>query len=384
MLCGFFILLVVSFAVIRSEISSKCTGKWIQKNETTSSNHFFGLNKAFDDDSYHSKIDMARKMCSVESFSFSCYFRGDTERAYNVSHRDWVVYKSVLETNEHCAYTLELLLQQIKNKRLIFIGDSVGMEIWSALVCTLEYYYGTAVDVEAMSLFLNAASPQCFTEALCPFKEFNCQFHTFGTATFPKLNLTIMYAEVFEYNHSRNYNNLPKLHEKYKFNSDNDLIFFNNGLHFNNGKEGKSQYRVTMKSFAEDYNSFQNNHIINNRMFFFLETVPQNFDTDVGSFGNPKQLRTCVDIPLHSRNDWRNHIAAEILYEDTDIEIIEIAKELYSQWDAHIGGHSRASPDCGADCTHYCLSSGVFPYIFRMIYYALLKTGKGELKIDTN
>jgi hypothetical protein len=116
---------------------------------------------------------------------------------------------------------------------------------------------------------------------------------------------------------------------------------------------------------------------------FWIDTPPQHFPDTFGDFrttikyANPNGTLLC-EIPK-KRRDWRNELFAKNegmnFYLKSKNRTIEIAKDLYSQWDAHkdngdgIGGHLRV-----ADCTHWCIEGGVFQYIVSKLVTAISTT----------
>lgn len=181
------------------------------------------------------------------------------------------------------------------------------------------------------------------------------------------------------------------------------------GLHFNE----PNGYRTVLRSFVARFA----NETLYPTSLYFMETLPQHFPTFPNGYFHKEVYhnlsdplfhyadRGCKPIhlseakadellddedkttanpwkndALHEVRDWRNDILHEVL-DGTRWKILSLAKELHSQYDAHLGyannwnAHElmKGQPVVNLDCLHWVSDSGVFRYILTKIYNKILQ-----------
>jgi len=196
----------------------------------------------------------------------------------------------------------------------------------------------------------------------------------------PSINSTLAFAWIDKYSKGL----LPKVANSSvngRKMSAEDAIIFNFGVHYNHvgtkTSYSRERYEDDMKLLVSDVQAMSavGPSSLPPR-FFFLESLPQHFTTMThldGYFIESEAANYCV--PIGSDNemaakDWRNRVAERHL--GSLIRRIEVARPLYSQYDAHIAGDSQLGDFDPGDCTHYCAPSGIFQLIHSMILNALL------------
>jgi len=303
--------------------------------------------------------------CKVQTVMHSCYAHGDTARAKDLESRRFVPH------NRKCLdFNPELLLERIKGRSLLLYGDSVMMQLWQSLVCacgSLDLSVSVSVDWYRH----NSSSQMYYSSAVCPYGAEHCHLHG-GSAFFPKFNSSISFRlfgwyEKLVENHAPLHNTyqiglLSKLVKRNNLRL-NDFLVINWGLHAHD----RADYRQRLLAFRQDLRKVPNS---NPRQIFFMETWPQHFAKGYYDF---IERTDAIDLKCHplpkdsDKDDWKNYVAREVLSNVSNLIIIPVAKVLRSQHDAHIQATSKLVKFAAADCTHWCLPSGVFNYASMML-----------------
>lgn len=337
--------------------------------------------------------------CPFESIAHNCYV-GESDRARRVENRIWLTHDKNCKPFHPADF-----LSSLRGRHLYFMGDSVMMQVWQNLMCTL--YLTT--EIEYHINWIIHSNKLVFNSLNCPFAELQCHLaidegRRSGYAHFPVFNTSISYLwytkdtfeaddieSIFEY-----YDILP-----------HDIVIFNYGIHsYQDWEKVKRQllaYHTAVNQYHEEQAKQQEeyaspHHL--NTLFFFLETFPQHFTNTLNGNGYyyfPHAGQHCVphtSLRLKQYElDIRNRIADEIfLHRETDtaeeskgegvrslrkshIPIIRIVEEVSSQYDAHGEGLDNMmininykDPRFNADCTHWCAQAAVFQYVHRVIY----------------
>lgn len=317
--------------------------------------------------------------CPTEAFHENGFFLG-IDMVKTLVKRRWV---SADESCRH--FQAKEFLSTLQDRELHMFGDSVTFQVFKSLACSLNlpelrmqsivhwaYYQGGTAELDT----------PYFNYKTCPLGKMHCHilkdeegFDT-GTVYFPTYNATIKFIWIDHY-----YKGLLWIIKSRQ--SKDDIALVNFGLHFND--EGAFSENVNV--FKSDLMNLTSAVGDDHPHLFFLETAPQHFPTPGASFHGYYWANTadswCDPEAIldeerqYTHYDWRNIIPRKELV-DEDIHIIKIARELYSQHDAHIG--SSATELVGAvrnyhlaDCTHWTAPSGVFQYISTIIYNSILQ-----------
>ena len=82
-----------------------------------------------------SAIEWRKNACPAEVIQHSCHFHGNNDRLDELENRHWV------SNDPNCPefWPLEFLLA-FRNKRIVFYGDSVMLQLWTYIVCSLHRF----------------------------------------------------------------------------------------------------------------------------------------------------------------------------------------------------------------------------------------------------
>lgn len=343
------------------------SGHWVEGKDNVNI-HFAGVTKSFPE--FKGEEDLHFQACPVETFMHNCFFHNITERAERLLRRKWEFDdKNCKEFSPHG------FLNFITNRKIYFVGDSLMHQIWSQLVCHLY----TSIPIRSEVNWLhykggtNDIKHHIYNNITCPYgRKEHCHYiqgSNTARATIDTINSTLYFGwfELYDKGH------LDRICQEFQM-GPNDIIIFNFGVHYNNvGRLTKSHYEEHLQTFADDAKS--NNQ---KTRLFFIESLPQHFtrvnkELANGYFFGPEAATWCDPIgsdELAASRDWRNRLAEQYL--SNVVPIIQVATALYSQYDAHLSGDSSLVHFDPGDCTHYCAPSGIFQYIFTMIYNAIL------------
>lgn len=320
--------------------------------------------------------------CPTQSFIYSCY--------YHEGHLESVLPKNYAENAEQRVFVAKdpqclpfypyNFLDVIRNRRLLFIGDSVAMQVFESLICAL--HKSTPVDTKG-SLWGHSKS---FSAHTCPFGDRNCYLRPGSAVSMHAAGVGVHMHHLEFFNNASFWGAIHELGM-----TKNDIVLFNIGLHYNN----MTAYESDIGAFLESLSVVRAASSDNTPHILFLETTPQHFPTENGYYPSSyatDNIRRCgvartantsvADLQAKMRQlDWRNNIVNEFVakfnagspfyhVKPNNLSVVKLAEGLYSQWDTHIVKGPLSVPT--ADCTHYCMPSGVFPYIHQMIYNSLL------------
>jgi len=101
---------------------------------------------------------------------------------------------------------------------------------------------------------------------------------------------------------------------------------------------------------------------------YMAETTPQHFPTTNGYYNKQDRAMKCVsyhNMTYAIDNDWRNILLHKLF---PNAMLVNTSTALYTQWDAHLAADSYVNKFESADCTHYCISAGVFEYLRRVLF----------------
>ena len=342
-------------------IMSICDGHW--------------LNNSQELDNYHvatgvGRYDEAGKWrnlaCPFEMTKYSCFWHGDTERAWRLSR------KRFSPNSSKCRKFTPLdFLESLRGRQILFLGDSITDQILDFLACTLRSYTAVVTNIEWLVLDevknmrarnfdrLSGKKGTFDKNTICPFGALHCH-HGSASFRFPVYGLSIYKSLIHQFwEPSQLYNPLRK-----NMIYDDDILIINMGIHFNDESAYKKSLMVLRNTLLSN---FSEHGVSRPKKVFFLESTPQHFSKNpngyYGGFEDGTKETKCV--PIVNSSDWRNDCAKTILGDI--VTVIPIAQSLAVEFDAHVG-YSPLSPSVRIDCTHYCSSSGIFRFIHRMIY----------------
>ena len=337
-------------------ISERCDGEWIDESDTIDA-YFVPAGNA----SWRDSMTWLRTACETEMTSHSCYWKGETEKAQRLEKRRFSPHDPIT-----ChPFSPNDFLSLLKGRRLLFIGDSLSSQIFASLICALRVVSQPQLSMKwGMGKYISMRNSGRTDEAqLCPFGEYHCLLDKLFCG-FEFENIFIARATMFQYTDDL----FVKALKDFQMMED-DIVVINFGLHY--GEE--NMYTSSLRRFRDLIESDFIIYNISRPQLFFLETTPQHF---FGSRNGYFQGSTTRCAPLESNvSDWRNNLLSSEL--GKYLRIIRIANALYSQYDAHIeqlniSGMGYMVTNSYVDCTHYCFPSGVFRYIHREIYGALV------------
>jgi len=310
------------------------------------------------------------KACPAEQFAHNCFYRGDVEKALSLYTRQYVF------VSPQChSFLPTRFLSSMTNKNIIFIGDSIMMQIWQMLVCTLHDKTKTELDI-AWGTVSN------YAPSLCPLGPKHChlQIHENASAVafFPHYNFTftIHWLAGTEYKFGK----LASILRLHKINYNNSFVILSFGVWHNYVKD----FIKAVEELGRELN-------INpplRQVLTILESTPQHYGGENGYYNFQKQdgpQKSCFSTNIYNETlDWRNHFLNKIA-DSYSIPVIRISKGLQSQWDAHLSRDSVSKKFLSEflDCSHWCAPSGVFRYIFDMMYNSLLKNFQLEEAISS-
>jgi len=346
-------------------------GSWVEGANESQNIHYAGVKKPLPE--FESEEDLHRRACPVETFMHNCFFHNITARAEKLIRRRWV-----FEDNRCKDFSAYGFLKAISNRKIYFAGDSLMHLIWNQLICHL--YTTVKIDTEVNWVLYKGGTDDVkhhiYNNVTCPFgRKEHCHYLpglNSMSATIESINSSLYFGWFDGY--TRGY--LGNICQHFNL-GPNDIIIMNFGVHYNNvGRLIKSHYEDHLKMFVSDAKTIST-------PLYFMESLPQHFsrsngDTQNGYFFDPEATKSCApigngSIDVAASRDWRNRLAEQYL--NDVVPIIEVASALYSQYDAHVDGDSPLVDFDRADCTHYCAPSGVFHYIFAVIYNTFLEAG---------
>ena len=305
--------------------------------------------------------------CPFQSQVYSCrlYLDSDetTGSGYKTSRKKFT--PSTCSINE---FRPKQFLTLLRNKRLMFSGDSMSMQNFIMVACSLH--------VEAESEYSKewCIKPECAEGAE------HCQLVT-AKVFYPEYNTTIVFlgTQAFDYNSKHHgEHDLIEYIDYGQLWSPFDILLLNVGLHASS-RDWLS--KVTQK-ISEQYNCTKPDQ---RPILIWRETSAQHFDTESdgepsGYFNYPNK-EPCVqhsDFDKAYLEDYRNRIP-ERWMNRYQIPILRINNASSLAMDQHFGLHPRIKY---TDCTHFCDQSGVL-YFFRDLLYEalpfLLEEKKEEL-----
>jgi hypothetical protein len=367
------LLIFTIFAIGVYAATEPCVEDGIWEERTGEVDYVTTAARVYRNDTSDHSLDQKwlKDACAVESIMYSCYYWGRND-SKSIDYRRW----KPSDPNSRCLpYSPQEFLKRMKNKSIVFMGDSVMGEYFFAFVCTLT-------NLTTLTYELNEymTRPTNF----CPFGADHCAYVD-STITIPSINATLKFSRMQlvrrQVIDGQYYGNDAIWKPVYGFDYSRTAYIFNFGLHINEPEA----YSRQLQAFLKDFSYY--NHTDFPRIYF-LETTPQHFGGSNGYYQKGladellRENKGCVKNNRSDEDmaylDWRNRLLAEHLNEtvqrDYNMRIIKIAKGMYSQHDAHVGP-TRNWDVATVDCTHFCFPAGVFDYITRQMFNRLVYDG---------
>lgn len=346
-----------------------CYGQWVYNETIQPSARYPHFNLSLADKTAAAFIQTA---CPAQQSMYTCYYSAvNYTRALHVMNTQYIPHDQ-----QSCqAFDAEKLLSRLRNRKLIYLGDSIIAQTWISIFCRL-YQSPMQSFVESYNVGFVSFGGGC-NPLNCPLGGTNHSALTDGYIKFGKpYDTTIILHIMPRYSAKKTLNEVINNHHT----TSQDLVIFNLGVRYNNHDE----YHRVMKSFVSDLSELVSKQLTVVPRFFFQQSTPQHFGGDNGYFtpGASKHQETMDSCKVSGHNssmssmfdlDWRNRILDRVFEHEMpsnlNIPILHIAKALYSQAIAHVG---RTSIEWTAfDCTHWCFPSGAFDYINLVLYNTL-------------
>lgn len=310
--------IVSLFLLIRSTVANICSGIWIENDDTevagTMGDGGLGYLRAGD----------TTLMCPADTFMFSCLFHQAIPRSFDVLKRRFV------PKGKNCIpYSPLEFLGLIRNRKLYLIGDSIMLQVFQTLACSLHMATKSIFRIRWEYTF---KSPK-----VCPLHSVHCHIGG-GLIQFPLLNSSIVYRNMYTYHRK------SLMNEVLIGCSVEDVVILNIGAHYN----AKEEFEEHMQNLATDL--YKIRHYRGSPIVLFRESLPTHFSYSVNQSGYFQQGEVSTSCKPYSHimntteiynKDWRNRIADKYLNLSNIDGVIRMAEALYSQYDAHIDGDSK-------------------------------------------
>ena len=294
-------------------------------------------------------FEWRQNACYAETPMHSCFYQGNIQKAQ--------VSASLFFESADCKLSIfnpSAFVDFLANRMLVFVGDSVTLQLFQAMLCNLQ---GFELERDLKWIWRNWAG-----DVNCPKNSTKCYLADHSCALFLGGGRVCYVQKMFS--EPVSFASLPRLI------SQNDVVVFNAGLHFQNRNE--DDFMRYIREFAT---SIQNQS--NGARLLWRETSLQHFNTSTGSY-DPSSTSCAIkgEIDLRSRlssREFKNNKAANTYLSQIGAEILHTANYSFNLPETHVEDTTR--PDFVAqkkkDCTHFCLP-GMPDHWVRLIYNALL------------
>lgn len=376
--------------------SPRCDiGKWVNVDEA----HVpfptkYARNVYMPQNSQESDNLFLAEACEAQVLIYSCYYHeGHPDSIHHTGRAHRIEYSRWKSSNENCWNPMPSdFAEAIDGRSVLFLGDSVMHQIYATFVCNMASHVPMKYTVE----FHGAVHKNI----MCPFGAPHCHFIS-SAGKFARSG-HIRTGGTFTYT--------PKLFEQTVFEqmqmTTDDLVIMNIGLHYNE----RAKLQSDLKAFFHELTELRSRKGYLPHILFF-QTTPQHFHTPLGYYNKSHSSDRCHDFASTTYTgtsadffakmeveDWRNadlqvalhtynrhflqtytNMTSFASYEENldvielsgYVHLVRVARPLYSKWDAHVDLTPFFYFTEG-DCTHWCTPSGIFHYIHRAMYNALV------------
>lgn len=324
-------------------------GKWIQ--ETYEYLHF----------SRSSDVEaLFHDACPAEMAIFTCYRHDKAElhgKGFEAENKKYKMDYCDLQS-----FTPTLFLNLVRGRKLVICCDSVQMQFFTNLVCSLHSTTTAVYD-------LHWALLHQFGSTDCPSDRNGKNCHLLHSRVYyPEFDfeifLAVTHMEANSHVHGTSGFTIDDFVKDYNLRPRHDIVLLNYGVHVD-----EANLKTTLTNLAVQYAASRNNLPI----FIWREMATQHFDSPNGYWTNI-QKGLCVpfkDLDGYYLRESKLHIANEILGK-YKIPILRIYNATRTQWMDHIGPQVRTDEPGRMDCTHYCQPSGVISFWRELLFNALI------------
>lgn len=352
-----------------------CEGDWEQLPYIDDNYHIQAARSAHDNNAINRTNQLwLDQACPAQMAVYTCYFHGNASRAEELERRRFVPKPN---PSDRCqAFHPMQLMEKLRDKHVVFMGDSILIQLWVSLVCTIHPLLDTqlAVHFAKLGTCNNITCPD-------PHSNRHGSLHR-GWIYVPSYNLSLSLVQEPRYSLKA----VEHIYSKHHLSS-SDLVVFNYGVHFNNRSEFDAVVRTFKAEIIEGKYGYGGpdsgtgvpawkQHL---PPILYFQAAPQHFPGGNGYYSpqdsSPYAGQCQAADPARRRaEDWRNSVLDEHLLSigdgiDSPLHMVRIAEALYSQHDAHVGTEPYVR--LPLDCTHWCFPSGIFKYMHLMLYNAL-------------
>jgi len=320
----------------------------------------------------------SESLCRALTMRDNC-FSHNPSRAESLLRRKFTFNST---TDEDPVVTLSTM----RDQHILFAGDSIVLSVYQSFVCHLTQFANATYEY-AWAYHEDTILSDSRGQDKCPGHP-SC--HLLGGQSFiTRYNITIAYQQVNKYQGREKRTLHQMLMDK---DTRPTMLILNLGAHYNEEKPFTRDIQALQKDFMQTKEN-QHNAGYYVTQLLWLERFPQHFPGGAGFYQaaarhatarNQSTLRCepIVDQAKYFQSDWRNRAVETIMPElAPSNRIIAVAEPLYDQWDAHVDyGDSLRTPQQPADCTHYCLGSGVFRFVVERVLASIVGCVKGGCK----
>lgn len=294
--------------------------------------------------------------CPVEVIFRACYLDVSQEHAILSEDRTFQTTECDLDK-----FKPETFLERSRSKKLLFIGDSLSLQTWIAIVCSLHSTEISAVYNIEWFNFLKFYNVPEWENDVCFHGLPHCYIKS-GSVYYPQYNATIM-INCTHFDSLHGFHSLSNIADNWSMGS-NDVMILNYGMHFD-----PTTMEKVLKNVIEEIVKLQLSQ--DSPVVVWRETMPAHFNGLVGYTSDPinGNCSGYNDLELAYSSDYKNRMADKI-FSKAGIPILRVAQNLFSEWYSHFGREFML-PRHHLDCVHYCNPSGALDHIRDLIFNML-------------
>lgn len=301
-------------------------------------------------------------VCPFQMAPFSCYMHGRGSQEENQTYET--------SSCDMEKFSPKRFLSEMRNKKIVFVGDSVSMQMFTSLTCSLHYReFNPEYKIDWFDISSGINNSFCQPGGqYCHVK--------YGISYYPDYDVQIILDFLHGIVPLQYFTDAHHLSSK-------DVLVLNHGLHYNSNQ--KLEFIEMVKKYAHEY---AHADPATRPYTIWRETSPQHFKTPTGYYDPSASQERCqpyADIEYAYKNDFRNRLVDSIFSEvAVRMDIMRIWNITAPRYDVHLGydANIEISHVLVSDCTHYCQSSGVFN-VWRDIFFNMLLTAKklGKMQV---